>query len=146
MSEVNLEGGGTTKVTLAGDVAYRSSKPQSRTVMSFLAFLKSSGFEASPEPVGTGFTSDGREMLTYIEGASPQPSAWSDQAAYSVGVLLRQLHSLSATCRSRVNWTPSRRLLTDLNNATSEGTVTRMPCRGVHPGRIVPQSWSGTRR
>jgi hypothetical protein len=97
VSEVNLEGGGTTKVTLVGDVVYRSPKPQSRTVMSFLEFLKTEGFEASPQPVDSGFASDGREMLTYIEGASPQPSAWSDDAIFHVGVLLRQLHTLSAT-------------------------------------------------
>jgi hypothetical protein len=52
MNEVNLEGGVTTKVTLAGDVIYPSPKPQSRTVMSYLAFLRDERFEASPQPVG----------------------------------------------------------------------------------------------
>jgi hypothetical protein len=94
--EVNLEGGGSTKVTRAGDVVYRSPKPQSRTVISFLTFLNTAGFKASPRPVGSGFAPDGREMLTYIEGSSPQPFAWSDEAVFDVGALLRQLHSLSA--------------------------------------------------
>src|ERR1035438_5580056 len=80
----------------AGITVYRSPKPQSRTVISFLSFLKSVGFPAAPRPIGTGFDPDGREMLAFIEGASPQPFAWSDEAAFEIGALLRQLHTLSS--------------------------------------------------
>ena len=95
-NEESLAGGWATTVTRVGNTIYRSPKPQSRTVISFLSFLQSAGFAAAPRPVGTGFAADGREMLGYIEGESPQPFAWSDEAAFRIGALLRQLHVLSA--------------------------------------------------
>ncbi|HUZ42426.1 MAG TPA: phosphotransferase [Acidimicrobiales bacterium] len=39
-------------------------------------------------------------MLEFIEGTSPQPLAWSDEAAFEIGALLRQLHTLSAQWQS----------------------------------------------
>jgi thiamine kinase-like enzyme len=39
-------------------------------------------------------------MLEFIEGTSPQPFAWSEQACFEIGELLRALHGLS------VEWTP----------------------------------------
>jgi hypothetical protein len=75
---------------------FRSPKPQSRTVISFLSFLESAGFSASPRPIGTGFALDGREMLEFIDGTSPHPIAWSDEAVFEIGVLLRQLHTVAA--------------------------------------------------
>ena len=62
-----LSGGSATKVTRAGDVVYRSTKPQSRMVISFLSFLHGAGFRAAPRPVGSGFSPDGRVMLEYID-------------------------------------------------------------------------------
>jgi hypothetical protein len=35
-------------------------------------------------------------MLEYIDGSSPQPFAWSDEAVFEIGALLRELHTLSA--------------------------------------------------
>jgi hypothetical protein len=98
--ETVLAGGWATRVTKVGDVVFRSSKPQSATVLSFLEFLSGEGFPASPRPIGNGFAPDGREMLTFIEGTSPQPFAWSDDAAFEIGDLLRTLHTLSS------GWTP----------------------------------------
>jgi len=98
--ETVLSGGGTTKVTRLGDVVFRSPKPQSATVLSFLSFLSAEGFPASPRPIGGGFAPDGREMFSFIEGTSPQPYAWSDEACSQVGELLRALHVLST------QWTP----------------------------------------
>lgn len=98
--EVVLAGGGSTTVTRAGDVVYRSSKPQSKTVLSLLTFLGNAGFPASPRPIGDGFANDGREMLTFIEGASLQPRAWSNEAVYEIGEILRKLHDTTA------QWTP----------------------------------------
>jgi hypothetical protein len=95
-NEESLAGGWATTVTRVGNTVFRSPKPQSRTVISFLSFLESVGFPAAPKPIGTGFAPDGREMLEFIEGSSPQPFAWSDEAAFEIGALLRQLHTLSA--------------------------------------------------
>lgn len=98
--EVVLAGGGSTTVTRVGDVVYRSSKPQSKTVLSLLTHLDNAGFPASPRPIGDGFATDGREMLKFIEGASPQPLAWSNEAVYEIGEMLRKLHDIT------VQWTP----------------------------------------
>jgi hypothetical protein len=98
--EIVLSGGMATKVTRLGGVVFRSPKPQSATVLSFLIYLSGEGYPASPRPIGNGFASDGREMLEFIEGTSPQPFAWSDQAGFEIGDLLRTLHGLS------VEWTP----------------------------------------
>jgi hypothetical protein len=58
--------------------------------------------------VGTGFASDGREMVSYIPGASPQPYAWSEDTVAAVGTLLRELHVAAATFRppSGAQWKP----------------------------------------
>ena len=61
--------------------------------MMLLVHLGDAGFEAAPHPVGDGFAPDGREQLSFIEGESPQPHAWSDEAAWQVGRLLRRLHN-----------------------------------------------------
>jgi hypothetical protein len=98
--EIVLDGGGTTKVARVGNVVYRSPKPQSKTVLDLLKFLDSVGFSGSPRPIGDGFAPDGREMLEYIEGQSPQPFAWSNDATYEIGELLKQLHSVTS------EWTP----------------------------------------
>ena len=95
-----LNGGGTTEVTRRGNVVYRSPKPQSKTVLSLLKFLEAVGFSGSPRPIGDGFAADGREMLGYIEGESPQPYAWSNEATYEIGELLHQLHDLT------MDWIP----------------------------------------
>jgi len=98
--EIVLLGGASTKVTRVGNVVYRSPKPQSKTVLNLLTFLQSAGFSGSPRPIGDGFAPDGREMLEYIEGESPQPNARSNEATYEIGELLRKLHSVVS------QWTP----------------------------------------
>jgi hypothetical protein len=98
--EVNLEGGGTTKVTRVDDVVFRSPKPQSKTVLKLLKYLEGAGFPGSPRPVGDGFSPDGQEMLEYIEGESPQPFAWSNEATHEIGELLNKLHRLTS------EWSP----------------------------------------
>lgn len=47
--------------------------------------------------VGTGFADDGREVLSFIVGESPQPYAWSDEGAAGVGRLLRAVHEATST-------------------------------------------------
>jgi hypothetical protein len=98
--EIVLDGGGTTKVTRSGNVVYRSPKPQSKTVLNLLKFLNDAGFSWCPRPIGEGFAPDGREMLEYIEGESPQPFAWSNEATYEIGELLHKLHTVT------MEWTP----------------------------------------
>jgi hypothetical protein len=97
MSETPLAGGWQTEVTRDGDIVRRSAKPQSATVISLLQHLATVGFDAAPRPIGSGFGPDGREQLTFVEGESPQPSPWSDDAVHGVGQLLRELHEATAT-------------------------------------------------
>jgi hypothetical protein len=92
-----LEGGWQTGVSRLGQVVLRTPKPQSRTVLALLGHLRSVGFAAAPCPIGAGFAPDGREQLGYIEGESPHPHAWSDDAAWRIGRLLRDLHDAAAS-------------------------------------------------
>lgn len=73
------------------------SQAQSSTVLELLRHLHDNGFTWAPKPFGTGFTSDGRERLSFIEGTSPQPSPWTDDAIHQVGHLLRRLHDVATT-------------------------------------------------
>ena len=91
-----LEGGSQTDVRRLGDVVVRARGPQSETVIRLLHHLSVRGFEAAPVPVGDGFTPDGNEQLVYIDGTSPQPQAWSDEAAWRVGRLVRELHNATS--------------------------------------------------
>jgi hypothetical protein len=97
--EMALRGGWQTEVHRHGDTVLRSAKPQSATVLGVLRHLREVGFSAAPEPIGDGFASDGREQLSYIEGESPHPHAWSDAGAHRVGGLLRELHVATGSFR-----------------------------------------------
>jgi hypothetical protein len=96
-TEIALEGGWQSDARRVGDVVLRSAKPQSRTVIALLRHLESAGFDASPRPIGDGFTSDGREQLAYIDGESPHPGAWSEEVAWELGAMLGRLHRATAT-------------------------------------------------
>ena len=113
-----LEGGWQTDVREAGGVVRRSPGPQSATVLALLRHLEHVGFEAAPRPVGTGFAPDGRETLTFIEGKSPQPHPWTDEAAWCIGRLLADLHRATASFEAPkdAHWRPwfARNLSGDL--------------------------------
>lgn len=96
-NEHRLEGGWQTEVTRRGTDVLRSSGPQSATVIALLQHLHANGFHWAPTPVGHGFAVDGRERLAFIEGESPQPAPWSDDAVWEVGRLLRRLHEAAST-------------------------------------------------
>lgn len=96
-AETSLDGGWQTDVTRAGDVVFRSPKPQSATVIALLQHFADVGCTAAPHPIDSGFTDDGREQLSYIEGVSPHPRPWSDDAAFGVGRLVRSVHDAAAT-------------------------------------------------
>jgi Ser/Thr protein kinase RdoA (MazF antagonist) len=77
-------------------------------VIELLRHLHRHGFPWAPEPVGTGFAADGRERLTFIEGRSPQPAAWSDDAVRQIGSMLRRLHDVAVTFQPKEapTWRP----------------------------------------
>ena len=97
MAEFPMSGGWQTEVHRDGDIVRRSAKPQSATVIALLQHLADASFDAAPHPVGSGFGPDGREQLSFIDGVSPQPAPWSDDAAHRIGQMLRALHDATAT-------------------------------------------------
>lgn len=84
-----------SKASLRDDVVYREPGPWSRTVLALLRHLEQAGFTGAPRAIG--IAPDGREMVSYIDGTSPQPHAWPDQAVGEVGGLLARLHAASAS-------------------------------------------------
>lgn len=98
---LTIWGSGTaaSKARLRDDVVLREAGPSSLAVIALLRHLQEVGFAGAPRPVGSGFATDGREALTYIEGSTPHPRAWDDEAVVSLGILLRDLHSATASFR-----------------------------------------------
>lgn len=95
-AEVALAGGSTV-VRRIGDVVFREARPWSRTVLALLRHLEDVGFAGSPRVVGGGFDEQGREMLTFIEGERADRTGWSDEGAFALGELLRELHRATAS-------------------------------------------------
>ena len=58
--------------------------------------------------VETGFAADGRETLRFVEGRSPQPAAWSDDAAWTLGRTVRAMHDATSSFVPPVDapWAP----------------------------------------
>ncbi|NQY57271.1 MAG: phosphotransferase [Ilumatobacteraceae bacterium] len=92
-----LPGGWQTTVHRAGDHVRRSPNEWSASVINLLHHLERSGFSASPQPIESGFDADGNELLTYIDGVSPQPSPWTEEAIVRIGELLAELHAALAS-------------------------------------------------
>jgi hypothetical protein len=86
-----------SRASLRAGVVYRDPGPWSPAVLALLAHLEDAGFAGAPRPVGSGFAPDGREMVSYIDGSSPHPRAWADDAVGEVGALLAGLHAAAAT-------------------------------------------------
>jgi Ser/Thr protein kinase RdoA (MazF antagonist) len=81
---------------LRDGVVLRTPGPWSTTTLALLRHLEDVGFSAAPRVIGSGFADDGRETLSFVPGESPQPQAWSREAAAAVGGLLRQLHEATS--------------------------------------------------
>jgi hypothetical protein len=94
--EVVLTGGGRSTVTRRAEVVLRPAAPWSASTTALLMHLRAAGFGGSPRPVGSGFSADGREALTFIPGDVVHPKPWSDEAVNAVGELLRRLHQAVA--------------------------------------------------
>lgn len=84
-------------VSHRGDVVLRPAGPWTRSVHALLQHLEGVGFGAAPRVVGSGLSSDGREMLGYLEGEFVHPGPWRDEAIAEVGRMLRRLHDATAS-------------------------------------------------
>ncbi len=95
-NEVSLVGGRST-VTRRGETVFRHAAPWSKTTIAFLRHLESEGFENAPRVMGSGFDEQGRETLTFVEGESPHPYPWDNDALPLIGDMLRRLHLASTS-------------------------------------------------
>ena len=80
-----------------GDTVLKETGPWASTVHALLRHLEAVGFEGSPRVVGTGFDESGREVVTFLEGESAHPHAWTEEALPLLGRLLRDLHVATAS-------------------------------------------------
>jgi aminoglycoside phosphotransferase (APT) family kinase protein len=90
-----------------GDTVRRPAGSSRTAVRDLLLHLESVGFDGAPRYLGTD--TEGREVLTWIDGDVPLPPypAWSmtDRALAELGGLIRRLHEATATFRgAAMDW------------------------------------------
>ncbi len=89
-----LEHDGVTDVWRVGATVRRQPRPSTATVHAFLRHLRRSGIDFVPEPLG--YDSQGREVLSFVEGEVPDEplpdAAWSEEVLAALGALVRRLH------------------------------------------------------
>lgn len=98
LAEIPLAGGNMNSVSRLGATVLRSTGPWTATLHRYLSHLIDSGLgDAVPKPLG--FTPDGRERLSFLDGEVPQypmpEYVWSDRALESAAELLRRIHDAS---------------------------------------------------
>ncbi|GGK99074.1 phosphotransferase [Mangrovihabitans endophyticus] len=100
--------GGPSHVMRSGNTVRRRVGPGTQTVHALLRHLAEAGFVGAPRVVGEGIDGDGNEVLTWIEGETVHPYAWSDDGVAHVGRLLRDLHAATAGFRPppEARWHP----------------------------------------
>lgn len=91
-TDIPLTGGGRTAVIRRGDVVHRETGPWAPAVHALLRHLEAVGFPAAPRVVGSGFDEHGRETLSFLPGASLHPGPWPEEALFTLGRLLADLH------------------------------------------------------
>lgn len=84
--------GGLTEVTRVGNTVRRTYGPWTTTVQTLLAHLEHVGFAGAPRPLGTD--SEGREVLSFVEGGGP---SHGDDELARVAQLIRALHDATAS-------------------------------------------------
>jgi hypothetical protein len=82
-----------------GNVVIRDAGPWTPAVHALLRHLEDVGFAAAPRLVGSGLDTDGREVLTFIDGEFTDQGPWSLDGAAAVGGLLRGLHQATRSFR-----------------------------------------------
>jgi hypothetical protein len=106
--ETLLTGGGRTAVFRRGNVLFREAGPWAPSTHALLRHLEQLGLDSSPRVVGSGFDTEGRETLTYIEGEIVHPAPWCDDAMLAIGQMIRALHDATVSFRVPENalWRP----------------------------------------
>ncbi|WP_061960476.1 phosphotransferase [Demequina flava] len=93
----DISGGHVNEVERIGDTVHRTAGPWTPTIHAFLTHVRDSGMTFVPAPLG--FDSQGREVLTWIDGnvgGWPVPQwVWTEKTRVQVGQMLRFLHDAS---------------------------------------------------
>jgi hypothetical protein len=112
MVEVPLDGGSHSAVVRVGQTVRRASHSWSAAVLDLLGHLESEGFAGAPRALG--FDEQGREVLTYVDGAVALGDrfipdlggrfdrrlpdyVWGDEVLVHLGALIRAYHDAAAT-------------------------------------------------
>jgi aminoglycoside phosphotransferase (APT) family kinase protein len=89
--------GGRSTVTKSGETVFRVSAFWSATTIALLRHLEREGYPYAPRVIGSGFDAQGRETLSFVQGESVHPYAWSDDAMPALGRMLKELHQATAS-------------------------------------------------
>jgi hypothetical protein len=94
--ETRFADGNLSDVVRVGDTVRRVPGPWSPAVHALLRHLEAVGFEGAPRFLG--IDNRGREVLSFVEGATPRPDIpdWSEALLAGVGRLLRRYHDAAA--------------------------------------------------
>jgi Phosphotransferase enzyme family len=101
-TEIRLSGGFVNEIYLVGHTVHRTAGPWTPAVHSLLRHLEQAGFEGVPR--ARGVDEQGREVLTYLPGRTPEWSRWPDVLVHGNGVeqlggFLRRYHDTVAGFR-----------------------------------------------
>jgi hypothetical protein len=90
--EIPLTGGRITQgVVKRGDFVYRPCCSNSVFVHDVLKWLENKGITESPKYIG--FTNDGREIISFLDGTSPNDLGWfNDDQLFEAGKIIKKLH------------------------------------------------------
>lgn len=89
--------GRRSEVSRRGATVLRPVRPWTASVHALLRHLEAAGFAAAPRVFGSGYDDQGNEVVTYVRGTFAHPHAWSDEAVWRVGQLLRELLTATAS-------------------------------------------------
>lgn len=118
MTEDRLDGGNTGGAVRVGDTVRRTAGPWTPAVHALLAHLDAVGFAGAPRPLG--LDDQGREVLTFLEGATvdsskPWPGwVYAEKTLDQVARWLRSYHEaiadfvppVGAVWREGARWSP----------------------------------------
>lgn len=103
---VKLTGGNVSNVYRIGNTVCRDLKPTSDKIHALLKHLESKGFNEAPQFLGVD--TDGREILTYIEGEAGnypvKDYMWSNNALKAIAEMLRRYHDSISDFPSDKTW------------------------------------------
>ncbi len=100
-----LSGGNMNAPIRKGQLIYKEATAGSQTIHELLTYVRLRGIDWSPESLG--INSEGKHVLTYIEGEVPHDTPhwlWEEEILCQVAEKLRQWHDATAGYDKKGNW------------------------------------------